>query len=76
MIDVWEEKAESSRILKINQSVSRQFAAAGSYHQLAELGLAHQLVKLQYYIKEEPPTLNGSYETDIDTTFSLYIVQP
>ena len=59
-----------------NQLVSRQFVAAGSCHQLAELGLAHQLVKSQYYIKEEPPTLNGSYETDSDTTSSLQNVQP
>ena len=47
----------SMMIADNNQSVSRQFAAAGSCHQLAELGLAHQLVKSQYYIKEEPPTL-------------------
>ena len=31
--------------------MSRQFAAAGSCHQLAERGLAHQLVRSQYYIK-------------------------
>ena len=60
-----------SMMIDNNQSMSKQFAAAGSCHQLAELGLAHKLVKSQYYIKDEPPTLNGSYETDSDTTSSL-----